>query len=118
MTPGSPLPLLRMRMPLSIPAGIFTSSVFCFLILPWPWQLVQGSGMILPEPWQCGQVCCTLKKPWRICTTPLPPQVVQVLLLVPGLAPVPWQVSQSSQLGMRICAFLPLAASSSVMSIE
>ena len=29
----------------------------------------------------------------------------------------PWQVSQLSQLGMRICASLPLAASSSVISI-
>jgi hypothetical protein len=107
---------LRMRMPSSMPAGIFTSSVFCFLILPWPWQVVQGSGMILPVPRQCGQVCCTLKKPWRICTVPLPCRW-QVLALVPGLAPVPWQVSQSSQLGMRICASLPRAASSSVISI-
>ena len=35
---------LRMRMPSSMPAGILTSSVFCRLILPWPWQVVQGSG--------------------------------------------------------------------------
>ncbi|MNW01934.1 hypothetical protein D3C71_1976420 [compost metagenome] len=73
--------------------------------------------MILPVPRQCGQVCCTLKKPWRICTEPWPAQVVQVLALVPGLAPEPWQVSQLSQDGMRICASLPLAASSSVISI-
>ena len=73
--------------------------------------------MILPVPWQCGQVCCTLKNPWRICTTPEPWQVGQSLALVPGLAPVPWQVSQSSQLGMRICASLPAAASSSVISM-
>ena len=33
---------------------------------------------------------------------------MQVLALVPGLAPLPWQVSQSSQLGMRICVSLPL----------
>ncbi len=97
--------------------GIAASSVFCFLILPWPWRLVQGSGMILPVPRQCGQVCCTLKKPWRICTEPLPPQVPQVLGWVPGLAPLPWQVSQVSQLGMRISVDLPLAASSSVISM-
>ena len=104
-------------MPSSMPAGIFTSSVFWFLTLPWPWQLVQGSLMILPLPRQCGQVCCTLKKPWRICTTPWPWQVAQVLALVPALAPEPWQLAQSSQLGMRICASLPVAASSSVTSM-
>ena len=117
LVPGSPLPVLRMRMPSSMPAGIFTSSVFCFLSLPWPEQVVQGSGMILPVPRQCGQVCCTLKKPWRICTVPLPVQVVQVLALVPGLAPLPWQVSQLSHEGMRICASLPRAASSRVISM-
>ena len=36
LVPGSPLPVLRMRMPSSMPAGILTSSVFCDLILPWP----------------------------------------------------------------------------------
>ena len=100
-----------------MPAGILTSSVLCFWIRPLPPQVVQGSGMILPLPWQCGQVCWMLKKPWRRCTVPEPWQVVQVLALVPGLAPLPWQVSQSSQDGMRICASLPRAASSSVISI-
>lgn len=117
LLPGSPLPAERMRMPSLMPAGIFTSSVFWRLILPAPLQLVQGSGMILPVPWQWGQVCCTLKKPWRMCTVPEPPQVPQVLALVPGFAPVPPQVSQLSQLGTRICVSLPLAASSSVISI-
>ena len=73
--------------------------------------------MILPLPWQCGQVCWMLKKPWRMCTVPAPLQVVQVFGLVPGLAPLPLQVSQVSQLGMRICVSLPCAASSSVISI-
>ena len=52
--------------------------------------------MILPLPWQVGQVCWMLKKPWRICTVPAPWQVVQVIGLVPGLAPLPLQVSQVS----------------------
>jgi hypothetical protein len=117
LVPGSPLPVLRIRMPPSMPAGILTSSVFCFLIRPWPWQAMQGSGMTLPAPRQVGQVCCTLKKPWRIWTAPAPAQVPQVLTWVPGLAPDPWQVSQDSQLGMRIWASLPRAASSSVISI-
>jgi len=117
LVPGSPLPAERMRMPSLMPAGIFTSSVFWRLILPAPLQLVQGSGMILPLPRQCGQVCWMLKKPCRRCTVPLPLQLGQVLALVPGLAPLPWQVSQVSQLGMRICVSLPPAASSSEISM-
>jgi hypothetical protein len=58
-----------------------------------------------------------LKKPWRMCTVPEPPQEPQVLALVPGLAPEPPQVSQFSQLGMRICVSLPRAASSSVAEV-
>ena len=72
--------------------------------------------MILPVPRQCGQVCCTLKKPWRICTVPVPWQVPQVLALVPGLAPLPWQVSHLSQLGTRLVVSKPWAACSSVIS--
>ena len=117
LVPGSPLPAERMRMPSLMPAGILTSSVFWRFSLPAPLQLGQGSGMILPLPWQCGQVCWMLKKPWRRCTVPAPLQLGQVLALVPGLAPLPWQVSQLSQLGMRICVSLPAAASSSVISI-
>ena len=54
--------------------------------------------MILPVPWQCGQVCWMLKKPWRMCTAPAPLQVGQVLALRARLgAACRWQVSQSSQ---------------------
>jgi hypothetical protein len=73
--------------------------------------------MSLPLPWQVGQVCWMLKKPWRICTVPAPWQLVQVIGLVPGFAPLPLQVSQVSYDGMRICVSLPCAASSSVISI-
>ena len=45
------------------PAGILTDRVLCFLTRPWPWQAAQGSLMILPEPWQCGQVCWMEKNP-------------------------------------------------------
>ena len=104
-------------MPSLMPAGILTSSVLVFLMRPWPLQAGQGSGMILPVPWQLGQVCWIEKKPWRMCTVPWPLQVGQVLGEVPGLAPEPLQVSQLSQLGTRICVSLPAAASSSVISI-
>ncbi len=104
-------------MPSLMPAGIFTSSVLLRLMRPCPLQVMQGSGMILPEPWQCGQVCWMLKKPWRMCTVPWPLQVEQTLGLVPGFAPLPLQVSQVSYDGMRIWVSLPSAASSSVISI-
>ena len=98
-----------------MPAGILTSSVLFFLMRPWPLQVVHGSGMILPLPWQCGQVCWMLKKPWRMWTVPPPLQVVQTFGLDPGFAPLPLQVSQASYAGMRICVSLPNAASSSVI---
>ena len=69
--------------------------------------------MILPVPWQVGQVCWIEKKPCDTRTSPRPWQVVQVLGCVPGLAPVPLQVSHSSSAGMRILASVPRAASSS-----
>jgi hypothetical protein len=46
-----------------------------------------------------------------------PWQVVQVIGLVPGFAPLPLQVSQASHAGIRICVSFPCAASSSVISI-
>ena len=61
--PGSPLPLERMRMPSSMPAGILTCRVLLRRMRPTPSQAWQGSVISLPLPWQVGQVCCTLKKP-------------------------------------------------------
>ena len=105
-----------MRSSSSTPAGIFTDSVLCFFTRPAPWQVAQGSGMTLPVPWQVGQVCWIEKKPCETRTSPWPWQVVQVLGCVPGFAPVPWQVSHSSSVGMRIFASVPRAASSSASS--
>ena len=48
-----------------------------------------GVGTILPLPWQRGQVCWIEKKPCCMRTWPWPPQVVQVVGWVPGLAPLP-----------------------------
>ena len=104
-------------MPLSMPAGIFTSRVRDFLMRPTPSQAVQGSGMTLPLPWQVGQVCWTEKKPCCMRTAPWPLQVPQTLGLVPGLAPEPEQTSQLSQLGTRMSVAQPAAACSRVMSI-
>ena len=89
-------------MPSSMPAGIFTSRVLFFFTRPAPSQLVHGSGITLPLPWQVGQVCWIEKNPCCTRTAPCPPQVWQTFGFVPGFAPVPLQVPQVSQLGTRI----------------
>ncbi len=58
--------------------------------------------MILPRPWQCGQACCTAKKPWRICTWPEPWRVGQVWAELPVWAPEPLQTSQWTRVGTLI----------------
>ena len=67
--------------------------------------------MISPRPWQVGQVRSMVKKPWLARTLPCPPQVAQVLGLLPALAPVPEHVSQETLDGTRIWAVLPVKAS-------
>ena len=47
------------------------------------------------------------KKPWEARTRPWPPQLVQVVGLVPGLAPEPSQVSQVRVDGTRISTSAP-----------
>ncbi len=76
----------------------------------------QGSSITWPRPWQVGQVRSSVKKPCAWRTRPWPLQVAQVLGLVPGLAPVPEQASQVTEVGMRICAVLPAKASSRLIS--
>ena len=75
--------------------------------------------MILPVPLQASQVRTVAKEPNMVfcCTRtwPVPPQVVQVTGLVPGLAPVPPQVLQFSSRGIKISFLTPKADSSKVM---
>ena len=47
------------------------------------------------------------KKPWLARTRPAPPQVVQVVGVVPGLQPEPVQASQFSDAGTVIRAVQP-----------
>src|SRR6185312_5070010 len=84
---------------------------------PPPPQTLQGSSITCPRPWQVGQVRSSVKNPcaWRIL--PAPPQLLHGFGLVPTLAPLPEQASQTTEVGIRICAVLPLNASSSVISI-
>src|SRR5690606_1209206 len=57
LTPGSPFPEERMRMPSSMPAGIFTCRVLFLRMRPTPSQATHGSGTTFPLPWQVGHVC-------------------------------------------------------------
>ena len=86
-----------MRVPSSTPGGMLTESVRSLVTRPEPWQLLHGSSMISPRPWQVGQVRSMVKKPWLARTLPWPPQVGQVVGLVPALAPVPLHVSQETR---------------------
>jgi hypothetical protein len=57
------------------------------------------------------------KKPWLARTLPWPAHMVQVTGWVPGLAPVPEHSAQAIDAGTRICAVLPVKASSSRISM-
>ena len=83
---------------------------------PRPWHSVQGLSMTRPPPPQAGQARAMEKKPWLTRISPAPPQVVQTFGLVPGLAPEPLQVAQSSRRGMTTSLEPPNAASSKVIS--
>ena len=91
-----------MRAPSSTPAGMRTESVRSRRTWPMPWQSPQGSSTRRPDPPQRGQARSMEKKPWVARTRPWPPQALQVVGLVPGLAPEPSQVSQVSAAGTVI----------------
>ena len=86
---------------------------------PVPRQSGHLSLMIFPEPPQSGQVCTFCTVPKKDCcvntTFPLPPHFGQVSGVVPGFAPVPWQVWHSSFNTISISFSHPKIASSNVM---
>ena len=53
---GIPLPGMRSAMPSSTPCGIFTVSISSCSTSPLPRHFGQGCSMMLPRPWQAGQV--------------------------------------------------------------
>ena len=66
--------------------------------------------MIWPAPPHCGQGWLIEKKPWLWASMPRPSQRGQVTGLVPGLAPLPWQVGQRSAFGTVTLTWVPLTA--------
>ena len=70
-----------------------------------------------PLPWQLGQVRSTVKKPDWVRIRPRPPQVVRVTGAAPFSAPLPPHSSQTTLVGTRISASLPVKASSRAISM-
>jgi len=89
-----------MRWPVSIPAGTSMLTACVSTSRPRPSQRVQRFSATLPSPPQTSQL--TVRATWpkgvrlTACRMPLPPQRAQVLIGVPGSAPLPWQRSQRS----------------------
>src|SRR4029077_1680396 len=103
--------------PSSTPLGMLTDSVRSRVTRPPPPQTLQGSSITWPRPWHVGQVRSRVKKPSACRFWPAPPQLAHGFGLVPALAPLPEQASQVTDVGMRICAVLPVKASSRLISI-
>ena len=101
---------------MSTPPGILIWSLRSTVTWPWPRQSLQGVVTMRPVPRQRPQVRATLKKPCWNVTCPRPPQEVQVVGVVPGAAPLPWQVAQGSARGIWMCVSVPKTASSKLSS--
>ena len=74
--------------------------------------------MICPRPPHLGQAeevtICPKGVFWARVIWPVPRQLLQVVGLVPGLAPLPWQVVQLSVRGTSMVDSRPVAACSKV----
>src|SRR5438270_2815709 len=90
--PASPLPASRIRLPSLTPAGMLTRSRFTVLCAPDPPHVGHGSSITVPVPWQLEHGWAIEKIPWLSVSTPRPPHTGHTFGVVPGFAPVPWQV--------------------------
>ena len=68
--------------------------------------------MIVPCPWQRGHGCDMANGPWLRATMPRPWHSGQTLGVVPGFAPLPWQVSHVSALSTGTRTVTPFSESS------
>ena len=72
-----------------------TLSVRVLVTPPVPRHSGHFSSTIVPTPWHSRHGSEKLNEPWLRVTSPTPRHCGQVRGSVPGLAPVPWQVSQT-----------------------
>ncbi len=82
---------------------------------PVPRQVGQGSSTTTPLPWQLGHGWLKENRPWLSSTTPRPWQMGQVCGVVPGRAPLPWQVEQAASEVRYSVVLTPLTASAKDM---
>ena len=119
-SPWFPSPLKGITEPVSTPAGIFIESFLDFCSLPVPLHDVHGSSTTSPVPLQVEHIFVLANCPkgvlWTVLMLPEPWQVGQVFLLVPFLAPVPSHTWHFSIRFILISFLVPNAASSKVIS--
>src|SRR6266571_3656215 len=109
--PGSPRPDSRIFWPSATPAGIRTLSVRALVTPPVPRHSGHFTSTIVPTPWHSRQGSEKLNEPWLIVVNPTPWQTGQVRGTDPGLAPLPWQVSQTPGARRVSGSVAPLTAS-------
>ncbi len=118
--PTSPSPASWIRVPLSTPAGILTVSVLRERTRPSPAHSGHGFGTMVPKPWHCGHGLDVMTWPRKdrvTCeTSPRPRHMSQVCAEVPGAAPSPLQVLQTTAVSTWMSLVVPKAASSSSIS--
>src|SRR5438105_6189523 len=111
---------MRSRCPSSIPGGSSTSYLRIPALRPAPSHSSQGVSAIRPSPPQASQVAARTSWPKAVRETkrtwPLPWHFSQVLIGVPGSAPLPLQCSQRITASKLSSLLAPLATSSSVTS--
>src|SRR6202035_1724113 len=116
--PASPCPGSRIRCPSSTPGGIRTLIVRVRVVTPVPLHSSHGCSMIEPLPRHSVQGSEKPNAPWLLLITPEPLQVAHTLGLVPGRAPLPWQLVHGAGLVSRSGIATPLAASTKSSSVS
>ena len=116
--PASPWPASLMRCPSSTPGGIRTLIVRVRVVTPVPLHSSQGFSMIDPLPRHSVHGSENPNAPWLRLTTPAPLQLGHTFGLVPGRAPLPWQLVHGAGLVSRSGIATPLVASRKLSSVS
>src|SRR5256886_15674402 len=93
------------------PAGIRTLSVRVLVTPPVPRHSGHFTSTIVPTPWHSRHGSEKLNEPWLLVVSPTPWQTGQVRGTEPGLAPLPWQGSQTPGARRVNGSVAPLTAS-------